>query len=120
MTFRLVAYLLTGIYLIHLCLKFAYVSVPTWMSSYLADFLCLPFLLSWTTLLIRKVQQNPFFSPSFGMILFTFLATSIVFEWYLPSISSRYTSDSLDVVMYASGGVFFYFFKKANNIQNGY
>ena len=102
---------LSIIYFIHLILKFANITVPIWVSSYLADLLCLPLLLFFITLIIRKVQQNPFFKLGFGMILFAFLTLSLVFEIYLPLISPRYTSDKIDILMYAVGGVLFYIFQ---------
>jgi hypothetical protein len=102
---------LSIIYLLHLVLKFADITVPIWVSSYLADILCLPLLLFLITLIIRKIQQNPFFKLDFGMILFAFLALSLVFEMYLPLISPRYTSDKIDILMYAFGGILFYLFQ---------
>ena len=99
-------------YVIHLSLKFSQYAVPRWFSNYFADVLCLPILLSYTLLLLRYLKKNQFLYLNYQQILFTFFYTSILFEFILPKFSKRYTSDFFDVLAYAMGAVFFYFFQQ--------
>lgn len=43
------------------------------------------------------------------------LLYSVVFEYYLPKQSYRYTGDVWDVVCYALGGIVFYILQKMEN-----
>jgi hypothetical protein len=108
----------TLIYLLHLGLKFSIFrldfQLPIWMSSHLADLICMPIFLSFCLFLIQKIIKKPDFSFSWQQIGFQFLYFSIVFEYFLPKIAERYTADIYDVLMYALGSLFFYFFLNKN------
>lgn len=103
---------LSLVYAIHLYLKFSHTPVPVFVSSYLADVLCLPLLLAIVRILIQKVQQNPHFHLSFPMIFLVFLMVSFLFEVFLPQLSLRYRADGYDILAYAFGGLCYYVFQE--------
>lgn len=101
--------ILLALYNIHLVLKFSHIPVPIALSSYFADLLCMPILLSIATIFIAKTQQNPSFKLSLNMILFATLYVSLVFEYILPMFKpNRFTSDWGDVFCYGLGASFFW------------
>ncbi len=100
------------LYCLHLGIKFAKYPVPLWVSSYFADILCLPILLSFIVIFLRKFRQEHDFQLKKSMILFVFLYVSFVFEIVLPTFSNRYTSDIYDVMMYALGGLSYGYFNR--------
>lgn len=73
--------------------------------SYLDDLLCFPIVLT------LGLAAYRYFWPNYRLKLWhvwpLVLVYSVYFEMYLPQISSVYTSDILDVVMYISGAVIF-------------
>lgn len=96
------------IYGIHLVIRFSEYSSPLWLNSYLADLLCMPILLSLSLLSLRYLKRLPHFLFKPVHVLFALLYVSLVFEWLLPSYSSSYTADPLDLLMYGLGaGLFF-------------
>ncbi len=100
------------LYAAHLCLKYNSIAVPVFMSSYLADFLCLPFILSLFVMLVRYLKSQPTFQLPIAMIVFAVIYISFVFEFLIPRYSTRYTADAVDVVFYVIGAAFFFFFQK--------
>ena len=52
---------------------------------------------------------------SFLKILVAVIYFSVIFEWLLPLYSMDYTSDLLDVFMYAIGGLVFYLIQRASS-----
>lgn len=99
------------LYAVHLSIKYNSIVVPVWISSYVADLLCVPFILSLFVMIVRFVKkQNTFRLPP-SMIVFAVLYISFVFEYLMPKYSARYTADPVDVVFYVIGGVFYFFFQ---------
>jgi len=98
-------------YLVHLCLKFGQVPVPSFFSYYFADLLCMPLLLSYALLFMRWFRGEPDLRLSAAMIVTGVAYVSLVFEWVLPHFFRRYTGDVWDVVMYGIGGVLYYCFQ---------
>jgi len=95
----------------HLICKFGKIETPTWFSSYFADLLCMPLLLSYSVIMIRKIKKTPSLILNKKMILFAFIYVSIVFEIILPEISTKFTRDYLDILMYFIGSIVFYLFQ---------
>jgi FtsH-binding integral membrane protein len=98
--------------------KFSQITVPQWFSSYFADALCLPLMLSYLLLWIRRVKKIPTFKLTPTMVFTAWLMVSLVFEWFAPSYSKRYTADVMDVVVYAFGGMFFYIFQRKRDLRH--
>lgn len=99
--------ILSGMYALHLSLKFSGIQVPVWMSSYLADLLCMPVMFVLFTGFMRHVLKRADFKMSIWMILFSVGYVTLVFEWLAPMCSNRYTADAMDAVCYLIGGVFY-------------
>ena len=83
--------------------------LPRLVNNYVNDFLCMPIVLFICQFIVRKIKSNstaviPI--PVIGLITCYF---AIYFEYYLPSIDSRYTGDFIDVILYFLGAAFFYF-----------
>lgn len=93
-------------------LKSFSVAGPNWIFHHLNDFLVIPIVATVClhgVLIIKKdknIRLNTF------TILSLVALFSIVFEYYLPKQSYRYTRDIWDVVCYFLGGVVFYFLQK--------
>jgi len=83
-----------------------------WVFHYLNDFLTIPIVATiclhgvWFLKKDRSIRLNIFTILSLAVMY------SIVFEYYLPKQSYRYTGDVWDVVCYFAGGILFYFFQK--------
>ncbi len=103
--------LLSILYVLHLVCKFAAIPVPIFVSSYFADLLCMPLLLSVILLAMRKTQGQPTLKLSWQMVLFACFYVSVAFEFLLPRLDIRYTSDPKDMLIYFIGGCIFFFFQ---------
>lgn len=75
------------------------------VQSYLDDLLCFPILLTIGLAMYRVVWPNYRLTP--WHIWPTVALFSIYFEWYLPTVNAGFTSDLLDVFMYAFGALAF-------------
>lgn len=103
---------LVVLYIFLLGVKFDFISIKiAYVRNYFADILCLPILLSVSTLLIRYVKRAATFKLSILHICFVFLYISIVFEFVLPHFSTKFTYDIFDIFAYGLGGIIFYFFQ---------
>lgn len=80
------------------------------IKSYLNDLLALPIILHLALIpmkyLVMKDENHALGIFNIGI---TFLAVSLVFEWWLPNKSDQYTADYFDVLCYATGSIWFYF-----------
>lgn len=87
-------------------------SLPLLVNNYLNDLLCIPLVLGALIFIIRKIKHDPKFKLPLGFIFILSSYYAVYFEYYLPKINSRYTSDWIDVVLYFLGGILFYFFQR--------
>lgn len=79
--------------------------------SYLDDLLCFPIVLTLGLAMYRALIPN--YKLGLLHMIPVFIAYSIYFELYLPSVSTSATSDPVDVLMYAIGmAVFGYFINR--------
>ena len=101
-------FLLAAVYVVQLSIKFKFSNGHVWISSHLADVICLPLMLLLAQSIIRKLKGNQELRLGVKHILFTWIYVSMVFEWLLPKFSSKYTADFLDVFYYLMGGLLFY------------
>lgn len=111
-----------SLYSISLWDKFFQLNFPQFFKNYLADFLCLPIVLTFTLFLIRKLKKQETIQLSILKIGVAFAYVSIFFEGFLPFISSNYTADYWDVLAYFLGATYFYIIQKKyfnfNEFQN--
>lgn len=95
-------------------LQFFNVKLPLSINNYLNDFLIIPIVLSLSLLVLRLIRKDSSFTISIAIILYVFFFYSVFFEYYMPKISTRYTSDIVDVLMYFFGSVWFWILQKKN------
>ncbi len=101
------------LYVILYLLRIKGVYVPV-VSDYLADLLALPVILTVSRFLMIKLKVvNPLFEINLWMVLLTAAYVSLVFEWWLPPRSERYTADPLDVVAYFLGATAYYLYRRS-------
>lgn len=86
--------------------------LPVWANNYLNDFLCMPIVLFLCQYAVRKLKADDQIRLSLPLILTVTLYYAIYFEYYMPHVNLRYTADSLDIVLYFSGALFFYVVEK--------
>src|ERR1700692_2394075 len=55
------------------------------------------------------IIKNNYYVLAPWHIIFIVIYVSLVFEWLLPLLSKTYTADWIDVLLYVTGGLFFYF-----------
>ena len=85
---------------------------PAFFSSYLNDLLCLPIVLSLCLFLIRFLSKNKQVQISLFSAFSLAALYSIYFEFYLPDLTTRYTSDIIDVLLYFTGAFSFWLVQK--------
>ena len=79
------------------------------MSYYLDDLLCLPIIL----IILQYVHQllnDEYYSLPISHITISILFISLIFEVVLPSISTNFHRDFIDIVFYSVGALLFYIF----------
>lgn len=91
------------------------IPLPLLVNNYLNDLLCIPLVLGALIFIIRKIKHDPKFKLPLGFIFILSSYYAVFFEYYLPKINSRYTSDWIDVVLYFLGGILFYLFQRVRD-----
>ena len=88
------------------------VPLPNWMYFYVNDFLCMPIVLSTSLAVLRIINKTEALYVPIGIVLALTMYFLIYFEWLMPQINTRYTSDLIDVGLYVLGGLLFFRFQK--------
>ncbi|MCB9188775.1 MAG: hypothetical protein H6599_05790 [Flavobacteriales bacterium] len=88
------------------------IGLPYFFQCYFTDILAIPLVLGIITYLLKRYISDPSFNLTIPMILAAIAYFSILFEWILPSYSSNYTSDPLDVLCYLAGGILYLLMRK--------
>lgn len=76
--------------------------------DYLADFLCMPVVLSLALAFMRIVKQSPNYQLNIVQIIFATIFYSLLFEVIFPHFSPNMTSDWLDILAYFLGAFIFW------------
>ena len=84
------------------------ISLPIWINNYLNDFLCLPIVLNIAQYTVRYLRNDGHLNIPFSLVVTMALLYSIYFEWFLPKVNLRYTSDFIDVALYFAGAFLFH------------
>jgi len=80
------------------------------LNGYIDDAFAIPVIANLSLCFMRvAVIRSNYYVLSAGKVAFIVIYTSVVFEGFLPFISKKYTADWIDVLLYITGGVFFYF-----------
>jgi len=82
-------------------------ALPTYVTGYLADLVCMPILLTLTLVVQRRLTRNLAFTFPDSWLAAAWIYVSVVFEAIVPHWSPRYVPDPLDVVAYALGTLAF-------------
>lgn len=83
-------------------------ALPTWASSWLADALAMPIILTLALVVQRGLRRRPTFVLPDAWLLAAWLYVSLWFELLAPWLRpTRYTADWLDVLAYALGTLAF-------------
>ena len=98
-------------------LSWAKVDIPTWITSYVNDFLCMPVVLTICLKTLHYIKKDATILLPLLPILTLTSFYSIYFEWYLPQVETRYTADWVDVIMYFSGALLFYWLQFLPSIK---
>ncbi|WP_211331305.1 hypothetical protein [Flavobacterium weaverense] len=84
------------------------IPLPAVVNNYANDLLYVPLVLGAIEYIIRRLKKDDYFKLPLGFIIFLSCSYSFYFEYYLPKINSRYTSDWIDVMLYFVGGLAFF------------
>lgn len=84
------------------------VDLPTWITSYVNDFLCMPVVLTICLKIVHFIKNDTTIPLPLLSILALTSFYAIYFEWYMPQVEPRYTADWVDVIMYFGGAFLFY------------
>ncbi len=88
------------------------VQLPTLIHNYLNNLLCMPLVLTICLIVLQFIKKNYRLTiPIFAIASIT-IYYILYFEWYLPKVNDRYTSDPIDGVLYVLGAIGFYFIQK--------
>jgi hypothetical protein len=84
-----------------------------WIHAYMDDLICIPVILFPLMFLFRRwIYPSGYFVFPLSYIVTAWVLVSLMFEVYLPQKNPANTSDPLDMVLYAVGGVLFYAMQK--------
>ncbi|PWK20774.1 hypothetical protein [Xanthomarina spongicola] len=86
--------------------------LPSWIYSYVNDFLCMPIVLSLSLAILRFIKKTDAIYAPLSIILIMTTYYAIYFEWLMPKLNTRYTGDPIDVFLYFLGAILFYIFQK--------
>ncbi|KPM32732.1 Hypothetical protein I595_1159 [Croceitalea dokdonensis DOKDO 023] len=73
----------------------------------------MPIVLNIALRAVRVIKSDAYLSIPLSLQITVTLLFCVYFEWYLPDVNPRYTSDWLDVLCYFTGMVFFYLLNNA-------
>ncbi|HYK76344.1 MAG TPA: hypothetical protein VEV16_05160 [Daejeonella sp.] len=80
------------------------------INSYLTDLLAVPVVMQLALAFQRTfVERNENYCFKAGHVIFVVFYISLVFEWLLPRLDAKFTSDGMDILMYILGGLIFWF-----------
>lgn len=93
-------------------LKYFSVTASNWVFNHLNDFLTIPLVATLCLYCVWLIKKDKSIRLNSFTILSLVIFYSVVFEYYLPTQSYRYTGDIWDVACYFLGGAVFYFLQK--------
>lgn len=111
---KVIFFLLAIIYALLFFCKKAGIYFP-YISDYLSDLICLPLSLLLAEIAMERLPSKKF-KIGFWPILLAVVYFSLVFEFWMPSVSPNYTSDYWDILCYVLGGAAYYVFTRESNL----
>jgi len=94
------------------------IQLPRFVRFYVNDFLIIPIILIASLFILRWSRNDKNYQISIWIILYLCGLYSIIFEYFLPQFHSRYTADTIDVILYFAAGLIFYYLQKNENEQH--
>ena len=91
------------------------ITLPAFINNYANDFFCLPLVLFACQYVIRKIKGDKSIEIPLATVFVLTLFYALYFEWYLPKINVRYTSDSIDIALYFTGASLFCLLERSNH-----
>ncbi|APS38833.1 hypothetical protein AO058_08080 [Salegentibacter sp. T436] len=88
------------------------IPLPDFINFYLANFLCMPIVLSICLYTVQLLKKDKTLRLNLITVLSVFVMYAIYFEVILPPLHWRYTADIIDVLLYLIGSFLFYFLQK--------
>lgn len=85
------------------------------IQHHLTDLYFIPAACLFSLFFVRKLKQDDTIQVPIHYVVILVMLTAFYFEWYLPKYYGRpgwYTSDIVDALMYAIGGVVFILMQK--------
>ena len=80
-----------------------------WLNGYLDDAVAIPVIASLGLWFQRVfIYKNNYYVLAPGHVAFIVIYVSLIFEGLLPLLSKNYTADWIDVLLYITGGLFFF------------
>ncbi len=101
---------LMSVYFIARYLRTHFEELPSFFKFQFTDLLFVPTMCVLALFFVRTLKRDPTITISPGLVFLQVALVSLYFEWYLPNFRANthpYTSDYLDIWMYAFGGVLF-------------
>lgn len=74
---------------------------------YLTDLLFVPAMCTFGLIWVRIIKRNSELNIKWWHVFAQVVFVSWYFEWHLPSVDPKYTSDPIDAAMYFAGGFIF-------------
>ncbi|WP_299390549.1 hypothetical protein [uncultured Gelidibacter sp.] len=93
-------------------LKYFSIASPDWIIHHLNDFLVIPMVATLGLHAVWVIKKDDTIRLNLLTIFSLVALFSIVFEYYLPQHSYRYTGDCWDVFAYVLGGCVFFVLQK--------
>lgn len=98
-------------------LLFAFVKITAWLNihvffvhSHLNDLICMPVFVATAISLERLIGGDRKLRYGKARIIFFVIFVGVIYEFFLPSRSVRYTADYYDLLCYIAGGIMTWFF----------
>ena len=80
-----------------------------YLNGYVDDFFAIPVIANLGLWFKRVViVKNNYYVLSGRQVAFIIIYVSLVFEVLLPLVSTAYTADWIDILLYLTGGIFFF------------
>ena len=86
---------------------------PALLNNYLNDFLCMPIVLTLCQKSIAFIKSDKHICIPIALQFLLTLLFSVYFEYVLPTLNARYTSDPVDVVLYFLGTLCYFILERS-------
>lgn len=87
------------------------------VSDYLADIICMPWIFLASSLILKKVYNYPHYTLSKNLMISGTIYVSIISEFVFPFIKDSFTADYFDILAYFVGARAYYICIKSEIIS---